>query len=62
MMAVDIQTQPTFSAGTPRELFHGGFEQSNFPFTDYDASSDGKRLVMIPCPITARDARTSTLC
>ncbi len=47
MMAVDIQTQPTFSAGTPHELFHGGFEQSNFPFTGYDVSLDGKRFLMI---------------
>jgi hypothetical protein len=47
MMAVDIQTRPTFSAGTPHELFHGGFEQSNFPFTGYDVSLDGKRFVMI---------------
>jgi Tol biopolymer transport system component len=47
MMAVDIQTQPTFSAGTPHELFHGGFQQSNFPFTGYDVSPDAKRFVMI---------------
>ncbi len=47
MMAVDVQTQPTFSAGTPHELFHGGFEQSNFPFTGYDVSPDAKRFVMI---------------
>jgi hypothetical protein len=47
MMAVDIQTQPTFSAGTPHELFQGGFQQSNFPFTGYDVSPDGIQFVMI---------------
>jgi eukaryotic-like serine/threonine-protein kinase len=41
MMAVDIKTEPTFTAGKPRLLFEGQFEAS------YDVSQDGQRFFMI---------------
>jgi len=50
MMVVDIQSQPTFSAGKPRVLFEA--PQAGFlPFgalgADYSVSADGQRLLMV---------------
>jgi eukaryotic-like serine/threonine-protein kinase len=47
MMAVDIATQPGFSAGTPRMLFEGRYIPAPFPTTNYDVSPDGQRFLMI---------------
>jgi Tol biopolymer transport system component len=48
MMAVDITTQPTFSAGRPRMLFEGQYLANQFPFLpDYDVSADGQRFLML---------------
>jgi Tol biopolymer transport system component len=47
MMAVDIATQPGFTAGTPRMLFEGGYEPAPVPITNYDVSPDGQRFLMI---------------
>jgi Tol biopolymer transport system component len=41
MMAVEVQTSPTFRAGTPKMLF----ESTNSSF--YDVSPDGRRFVMV---------------
>ena len=41
MMAVDIKTEPTFTAGKPRLLFEGQF------IANYDVSPDGQRFLMI---------------
>ena len=57
MMAVDVHMEPSFSAGSPHELFHGEFEQPTSPFRIYDVSSDGKRFVMIS-PSDSSQART----
>lgn len=40
MMVVDIQTEPTFKAGTPRVLFEGQFGPG-------DITPDGQRFLMV---------------
>jgi Tol biopolymer transport system component len=47
MMAVDITTTPTFSAGTPRKLFEGPYERSGVFWPNYDVTPDGQRFLMI---------------
>ena len=47
MMAVDVSTQPTFSAGKPRRLFEKAYARSIAFWANYDVSADGKRLLMI---------------
>jgi Tol biopolymer transport system component len=47
MMAVDIATQPGFSAGAPRTLFEGQYASAPFPTTNYDVLSDGQRSLMV---------------
>jgi serine/threonine-protein kinase len=42
MMAVEVQTSPTFRAGTPTTLFEGHYD----PFA-YDVAPDGKRFLML---------------
>jgi hypothetical protein len=46
-MAVDVRTEPTLSAGSPHELFHGGFDQPTSPFPIFGVSPDGKRFVIL---------------
>ena len=43
MMAVDIETEPRFTAGTPRVLFEAPFPVS----TDFDITPDGQRFLML---------------
>ena len=48
MMAVEVTTEPTFSAGTPAMLFEGNF----FPAeavnrADFDVTPDGRRFLMV---------------
>jgi hypothetical protein len=45
MMVVDITTQPTFTAGTPRVLFRREFVPGT-PRQGYDVSPDGQRFLM----------------
>jgi Tol biopolymer transport system component/predicted Ser/Thr protein kinase len=47
MMAVDIATQPSFAAGTPRMLFEGRYEPAPFLAANYDVSPDGQRFLML---------------
>ena len=47
MMAVDVETSPTFSAGKPRRLFDTPYERSIALWANFDASADGQRLLMI---------------
>jgi hypothetical protein len=47
MMAVDVQTTPTFSAGKPRKLFERAYERSLALWANYDAPPDGQRLLMV---------------
>lgn len=50
VLAVDIQTTPSFRAGTPKVLFeeHGSYAQF------YDVSPDGKRFLMVKRPDSAQ--------
>jgi serine/threonine protein kinase/Tol biopolymer transport system component len=49
MMAVDITTQPSFSAGKPKVLFAGQYQPSPNPVpnVNYDVSPDGQRFLMV---------------
>jgi serine/threonine-protein kinase len=47
MMAVDVKTTPEFSASKPRRLFEQAFERSDAYWPDYDATPDGRRLLML---------------
>jgi eukaryotic-like serine/threonine-protein kinase len=47
MVAVDVSTQPTFSAGKPKMLFEGPYVPTPRSFPDYDVSPDGQRFLML---------------
>jgi len=47
MMAVEIATQPSFSAGKPKMLFQGPYAPTPLTFPNYDVSPDGQRFLMI---------------
>ena len=49
MMALDVATQPSFSAGKPRVLFEGQYFASDWPLigTAYDVSADAQRFLMV---------------
>jgi Tol biopolymer transport system component len=46
-MVVDVQTKPTFTAGTPRVAFAGRYLPSPNNVSGYDVSLDGKRLLKV---------------
>jgi len=45
MWAVDVTTEPKFSAGRPKELFKGDYH-GGYPTTGYDVTPDGKLFLM----------------
>jgi len=45
LMAVDVETKPTFRAGRPRALFEGRYVEAEF--NGYDVAPDGTRFLMI---------------
>jgi eukaryotic-like serine/threonine-protein kinase len=47
MMAVEITTQPSFSAGTPKVLFEGPYQTNPVSTPNYDVSADGQRFLML---------------
>jgi Tol biopolymer transport system component/predicted Ser/Thr protein kinase len=47
MIAVDIATEPGFTAGKPRILFEGRYELAPIPIANYDVSPDGQRFLML---------------
>jgi serine/threonine-protein kinase len=47
MMAVDVTTQASFSAGKPRMLFEGPYVPTGVTHPNYDVSPDGKRFLMV---------------
>ncbi len=47
MMAAEIVTQPSFSAGRPRLLFEGQYASVLVGVPNYDVSPDGQRFLMI---------------
>jgi hypothetical protein len=58
MMAVDITTQSSFSAGNPRVLFQGEYVLASAPVTNYDVSPDGQRFLMVKPVESAETAPT----
>jgi eukaryotic-like serine/threonine-protein kinase len=51
MMAVDIATEPSFTAGNPRTLFEGAYLCSTSQeVPNFDVSADGQRFLMIKAP------------
>lgn len=58
MMAVDISTQPTFSAGKPRLLFEGPYWVSPGAGIYYSLSPDGQRFLMLKAPEQQQAALT----
>jgi eukaryotic-like serine/threonine-protein kinase len=57
MMAVDVTTQPAFSAGKPKMLFEGPYVQDSTTASYYDVSADGQRFLMIK-PVEQAQAAT----
>ncbi len=47
MMAVDISSQPGFSAGKQKMLFEGHYLPTTVAQPDYDVSPDGQRFLMV---------------
>ena len=47
MMVVEVTTELTCSAGTPRLLYEGNLQSGLMFRTNYDISPDGQRFVMI---------------
>ena len=47
MVVVPVETEPTFSAGTPSVLFSATGYRSNASGQEYDVSLDGERFIMI---------------
>ena len=58
MMAADVTTQLSFSAGKPRMLFEGQFEPAPATFPNYDVSPDGQRFLMLKLVEQAEAAPT----
>jgi Tol biopolymer transport system component len=56
MMAVDVATQGTFSAGKPKVLFEGSYVPTPRSFPDYDVSPDGQRFLMLKANEQAQGA------
>jgi len=56
MMAVDITTEPSFTAGSPRTLFEGAYLGSpSREVPNYDVSADGQRFLMVKAPPQSPD-------
>jgi Tol biopolymer transport system component len=47
MMAVEINTQSGFSAGSPKVLFQGPYQTLTASTPNYDVSADGQRFLML---------------
>jgi Tol biopolymer transport system component/tRNA A-37 threonylcarbamoyl transferase component Bud32 len=47
MMVVDVKTTPEFSASKPRRLFEHAYERADAYWPNYDATPDGRRLLML---------------
>jgi Tol biopolymer transport system component len=47
LMAVDVATQPGFSASKPKLLFEGRYQPTPLTFPNYDVSHDGQRFLML---------------
>jgi serine/threonine protein kinase len=50
VMAISVETEPTFNCGKPRVLFKGSFISGYGTSPSWDISPDGKRFLMIKRP------------
>jgi serine/threonine-protein kinase len=57
MMVVDVKTTPEFSASKPRRLFEHAYERSDAYWSNYDATPDGRRLLMLRAITTSPPAQ-----
>ena len=58
MIAVEVTTQPGFSAGKPKVLFEGQYVPTPSSFPNYDVSPDGQRFLMLKPSEQAQAAPT----
>ena len=58
IMAVEIITQPSFSAGKSKVLFGGSYQPTPATLTNYDVSPDGQRFLMLKPSEQAQAAPT----
>jgi len=56
VMAVSVETEPTFNCGKPRVLFKGSFVAGYGESPPWDISPDGKRFLMIKPPQSSASA------
>jgi len=56
MMAVSVNTDGTFRADSPAELFRGSFASDPFGNANYDLTADGKRFLMIQGEVSTQNA------
>ena len=61
LMAVDVETDPTFRPGTPRLLFDGGFNTGIGRVPAYDVSTDSQRFLMVQNAASADGAAPATI-
>ncbi len=60
MMAVAVETKPTFAASKPKLLFEGHYESGSLAYSfepNYDVSPDGQRFLMIKASDQGTPAR-----
>jgi hypothetical protein len=50
MMAVDISTQASFTAGRPKKLFEAPYQSLAATTPSYSVSPDGQRFLMLKAP------------
>jgi eukaryotic-like serine/threonine-protein kinase len=60
MMAVDVTTQPSFTAGKPRVLFKGQYVPTVTTPANYDVSPDGQRFLMLK-PVEQAEAAATQI-
>ena len=60
VVAVPIQTEPTFTAGTPQPLFDGPY-RFTAPGRGYDITPDGERFLMVKIGSVNEDAAPSQI-
>jgi Tol biopolymer transport system component len=47
MIAVSIETEPSFSAGKPRLLFEAPFDEAGAPYANYEVTDDRDDFIMV---------------
>jgi len=58
MMAVPIDTESGFTAGTPLMLFEGPYLPTGFSYPNYDVTADGQRFLMLAPVASQSDGAT----